>query len=86
MKRFDLTGKERLGIPLFLAGLGAGIAVTLLFALRSGTATRRVIGRKVKDSEGWVKDKVATAEDYVVSQGTEIRDRVKKVAALVGQR
>jgi gas vesicle protein len=85
MKRFESNGNDSLGLPLFLAGLGAGIAVTLLFAPRSGVATRRLIGGKVKDGQDWVKDKAAAAEDYVLSQGTEIRDRVKKVAELVGR-
>jgi gas vesicle protein len=85
MKRFEMNGNESLGLPLFLTGLGTGIALTLLFAPRNGVATRRLIGRKVKDGEDWMKDKAAAAEDYILSQGMELRDRVKKVAEVVGR-
>ena len=48
-----------LALPLFLIGLGAGIAVALLIAPAPGTATRRLIGRKTRQGQAWVKEKTA---------------------------
>jgi gas vesicle protein len=80
----------------FVTGLAAGIAVTILFAPRSGAATRRLIGRKVEAGQGWmtdkataaqdyVTDKAAAAQDYVGDRGEELRGRVKEVAEVIGQ-
>lgn len=65
------------GVPCFLTGLGAGIALTLLFTPRSGAATRRLIGRKVDEGEDWVKNKAVEAQDYVRDHGEELFSRVK---------
>lgn len=70
---------------LFLTGVGTGIALTLLLAPRSGAATRGLIGRKVKDGEDWMKDKAAAAEDYVLTRGAGLRDRVQEVAEVIGR-
>ena len=53
----------------FLTGLGAGIALTILLAPRSGAAMRRLIGHKVEKGENWMKDKAASAQDYVQAVG-----------------
>jgi gas vesicle protein len=66
-------------------GMGIGIAATLLLAPQSGTATRRLIGRKVKDGEHWLKGKATSAEAYVQTRGADIRDRVKEVAEVVSR-
>jgi hypothetical protein len=66
------------GLPLFFTGLLAGVAVTLLFAPVSGRGARRLIGRRVKDGEDWVKSKAAEVEDYAVSAGAALRDRVRQ--------
>ncbi len=70
----------------FVAGLGAGIALTALFSPRSGAETRRLIGRTVEDGQDWVKDKASEAQDYVTGRGEEFRDRVKEVAEVIGRR
>ena len=70
-------------LPLFLTGLGAGIALTLLMAPMSGAASRRLIGRKVNDGKDWMKDQAAAAEDYAHTQSARLRDRVKVVAEAV---
>jgi hypothetical protein len=67
---------------LFLLGMGAGVAATLLLAPQSGGVTRRQIGRKVRDGENWVKGKATAAEDYVLTRGTELCDRVKEAASV----
>jgi len=68
-----------------LAGLGAGIGLAVLFAPRSGAATRRLIGRKVEEGQDWVKDKAAAAQDCVKGQVEELRGRVKEVAETIGR-
>jgi len=72
-------------LPLFLSGLGAGIALTLLMASRNGVATRRLIGRQVKGGEEWMKAKAAEAENYVQTRSARLRDGVAAVADAVAR-
>ena len=65
---------------MFAAGLGAGVALTLLCAPLSGPATRKLIGRKAKEGEDWVKGRAAAAQDYVATQGADLRDRARGAA------
>ena len=76
------TGSSSL---MFLTGMGAGIALAVLFAPRSGAATRRLIGRKVEEGEDWVKERTAAAQDYVCGQGEKLGDRIKEVAEVIGR-
>jgi gas vesicle protein len=69
----------------FLTGLGAGVALAVLLAPRSGAATRRLIRCKVEEGEDWMKDKAAAAQDYVKGHVEELRDRVKEVAEVIGR-
>lgn len=85
MEKSKLNGSGSPALPFFLAGVGAGIAFSLLFAPRSGPATRDLISRKVKDGEGWVKAKAAEAEEYVHVQGAKLRDRAEEVAQVISQ-
>jgi gas vesicle protein len=76
----------RASAPLsFLAGLGAGIAVAIFLAPRSGAATRRLIGRKVENGEDWVKDKATAPQEYARGCVEERCDRVKEVAEVIGR-
>lgn len=72
------TGNREL--PCFLIGLGAGVALTLLFAPSSGASTRRLIGRKVRDSEDWLKDQA----EHIASTADVVRDRVEHAAQRIG--
>jgi gas vesicle protein len=49
MKKIEMNTNRGSELLCLLAGLGAGIALTVLFAPRSGAATRRLIGRKVEE-------------------------------------
>jgi hypothetical protein len=49
MEKVEMNGNRGCGLLFFLTGLGAGIALTVLLAPRSGAATRRLIGRKVEE-------------------------------------
>jgi gas vesicle protein len=71
--------------PFFLVGLATGVALALLLAPRSGAGMRRLIGRTVKEREDWVKAKSTAAQDYIRSQGADLRDRVKDVAEVIGR-
>ena len=82
MEKTETNGS--LALPIFLAGMAAGMAVAVLFAPRSGAATRRLIGREVEAGEHWVKTRAAAAQDSVSSHGGAIRDRVKEAAAVIG--
>lgn len=84
MEKVEMNGNRAYALPLFLAGLVTGIAVTVLLAPRSGAATRRLVGRKVEEGENWMKAKAAAAQGYVSSRGAELRDRVKEAAEVLG--
>ena len=86
MENMEMNENRGSTLLSFVAGLGAGIALTALFAPRSGAATRRLIGRTVEEGQEWVKDKSETAQDYLRGQGEELRDRVKEVAEVIGRR
>jgi hypothetical protein len=86
MENTEMNGNRSSALLSFVAGLGAGIALTALFAPRSGAATRRLIGRTVEEGQEWMKDKAETAQDYLKGQGEEIRDRAKEVAQVIGRR
>ena len=68
-------------LPCFLTGLGVGVAVTLLFAPLAGSATRNLLGRKVRHGKEWVKEKAAATESYVA----DVRGRVKEVAEVIAR-
>ena len=58
------TGASNLGF--FLAGLGIGAVLALLFAPQSGKETRELIAQRA--SEG---------KDYVTTRGRELRDQAE---------
>ncbi len=78
-------GKIGSSLMLFLTGLGAGVALTVLLAPRSGAATRRLIGSKVDEGKIWVKDKAAMAQAYAKDRGEELRGRAAEVAEVIGR-
>ena len=85
MEKSEMNGNRAYALPFFLVGLGTGIAATVLFAPRSGAATRRLINRKVEEGEDWMKAKAVAARGYVTSRGAELRDRVKEAAEVIGR-
>ena len=86
MRKTEMDCEKSATLPYFLTGLGVGIAVTLLLAPMTGAATRRMIGRKVKDGENWVKDTSEAAKDYVLTHGADLRDRAKDVAEVISRK
>jgi hypothetical protein len=69
----------------FMTGLGAGIALTALFASRSGAPARRLISRRVEEGQDWITDKAAAAQGYVRERGEELCGRVKEAAEVLGR-
>ena len=82
-----MKGNNNLELPCFLLGLGAGVGLTLLFAPRTGDATRRLISRgfrrHVRRGEDWVKDQAAAAQEFVASHAEALSDRVKEAATAI---
>ena len=75
------SGNDRSSVlMLFLAGLGTGVALTLLLAPLSGEETRGLITRKVREGKDWVDAKTSEAEDYVAAKGNVLRERAGEVA------
>jgi len=68
---------ESAGIAPFLVGLAIGAGVALLFAPRSGRATRRDIKRSANRVREAAEDAVHGATDAVVDQFNEARRRVE---------
>jgi gas vesicle protein len=85
MERVEMDSSRISGPLTFLAGLGAGIAVAVLFTPRSGPATRRLVGRTVEKGEDWMKNKATAAQEYVKGCGEELVDRAKEVAEVIGR-
>jgi len=85
MTKVETNGSGVSASLFFLTGLGTGVALTILFAPRSGAATRRLIGRTVEKGEDWIKEKAATAQDFVKDHVEELRDRAKGVTQVVGR-
>ena len=85
MEKTESEGNGAYSLPLFLAGLATGIALSALLTPHSGAATRRLIGSKVEEGEDWMKAKAAAAQDYVSSRGVELGNRVKEAAEVIGR-
>lgn len=66
-------------LPFFLAGLTSGITLTLLLAPRSGSETRNILSRKMKQGEAWVKEKASTAEDFASAGAKDLRERAENL-------
>jgi len=70
-------------LSFFLAGVGTGMALTLLFSPLNGADARGLLRRKVRVGEKWVEDTAAAAEQSVVSHATNLRDRVQEVSEVI---
>jgi gas vesicle protein len=62
----DDNGASKFGF--FLAGLGIGAILALLFAPRSGEETRRYLAGKAEEGK-----------DYVTSKGKELREQAEEL-------
>lgn len=83
MSQYDFDGepfvvieREDAGIGTFLLGVAMGAGIALLFAPRSGSATRQLIGDRAREAGDTVREAVADVTDSVVERAEEVRDRV----------
>jgi gas vesicle protein len=60
----------------FIAGIGLGAAVALLYAPKSGKDTRKYLGRTAQDS----RDAVEASGRELMDKGKELYDRGKEIA------
>jgi gas vesicle protein len=56
------------GVGWFLVGVGAGAAVALLLAPKTGQQTRKLIAKKAEEGR-----------DYVASKGRELREQAEEL-------
>jgi gas vesicle protein len=73
-----MTNKNIGVLYCFMAGLGAGIAIGILFAPESGAAMRDLISRKTEDGKDLLKAKIEEGRRQVERQGAQIRDQANK--------
>lgn len=68
-------------ITWFLAGMGVGAAVALLYAPQSGKETRRMIGRGAERSKDYLEDQATRLRE----RGKDLYDKGRDVAREVGE-
>jgi gas vesicle protein len=66
------------GVSWFLAGLGTGLAVGMLFAPRSGNDSRRLIREKAEEGKNFLKSGVDQGQNYIKRRGTELVDQASE--------
>src|SRR6185437_227018 len=77
-ERYVVIEKHEAGFAPFLVGLAIGAGVALLFAPRSGAATRRDIKRRARKVRRAAEETVSTVTDTVVGTFDEARRRVEE--------
>jgi gas vesicle protein len=68
-------------ITWFLAGMGIGAVVALLYAPQSGKETRRMISRGAERSKDYLEDQATRLRD----RGKELYEKGRDVAREVGE-
>lgn len=83
MRDYDFDGepfvvieRQESGIGSFLLGATLGVAAALLFAPRTGSDTRRLLGERARDAGDTVRDTMLEVTDRVTAEAADVRDRV----------
>lgn len=64
----------------FVAGVAVGATVALLYAPQSGTATRRMIGKKAKRSGEAISEAVTDTGRDLMEKGRDLYEKGRRVA------
>ncbi len=64
----------------FVAGVAVGATVALLYAPQSGTATRRYISKKARQSGEAISDAVSDAGRDLMDKGRDLYEKGRRVA------
>lgn len=70
-----MTDRNMTGLYCFLGGLGAGVAVGILFAPDSGAGTRESIRRSAIEGRDLVNAKADEGREYLKRQGAKLVDQ-----------
>jgi gas vesicle protein len=70
-----MTDRNMTGLYCFLGGLGAGVAVGILFAPDSGAGTRESIRRRAVEGRDLMNAKADEGREYVKRQGAKLIDQ-----------
>ena len=65
-------------VALFLAGMGLGAVVALLFAPRSGKETREYISNRAEEGRDYIRNKSDEGREFVSTQGRELRSQAEQ--------
>ncbi len=63
----------------FLAGMGLGAVVALLFAPRSGKETRDYISHKAEEGREYLTQKAEEGREFVTARSRELRTQAEQV-------
>lgn len=65
-------------VAYFLAGMGLGAVVALLFAPRSGKETREYISTKAEEGRDYIRQKSEEGREFVSTRGRELRSQAEQ--------
>ena len=65
-------------VAYFLAGMGLGAVVALLFAPRSGEETRKYISQKAEEGRDYVRQKSEEGREFVSTRSRELRSQAEQ--------
>ena len=72
----DDNSASRMGY--FLAGMGLGAVVALLFAPRSGKETRDYISQRAEEGRDYLKQRAEEGREFVSTRGRELRTQAEQ--------
>lgn len=65
-------------LAYFLAGMGLGAVVALLYAPRTGKETREFISQKAEEGRDYISKKADEGREFVTTRGRELRTQAEQ--------